>query len=48
MIYLEKEFMQKLVITLAQALMEKNVGVYEAVVDGLHSVYMENHKVYDF
>ena len=31
-----------------QALMEKNVGVYEAVVDGLHSAYIENHKVYDF
>ena len=31
-----------------QALMEKNVGVYEAVVDGFHSAYMEKHKVYDF
>ena len=28
-----------------QALLEKNVGVYEAVVDGFHSAYMEKHKV---
>lgn len=31
-----------------QELLEKTVGVYEAVVDGFHSAYMEKHKVYDF
>ena len=31
-----------------QELLDKNVGVYEAVVDGFHSTYMEKHKVYNF
>ena len=31
-----------------QELLEKTVGVYEAVVDGFHNAYMEKHKVYDF